>query len=112
MNNEHTNSPRTSLNEIWRIAVKRIAPNHAVDADELLRKVPNLFPGDLVNQQDIDGFMSEFLVRTEGMTLAEKKVCLTASNLVAETIWQNILHCVRDMQCGGEITEKTLVDLA
>jgi hypothetical protein len=53
-------------------AVKRIAPNHAVDPDELLRKVPDLFPGDLVKQQEIDGFMSEFLVRTEGMTLAEK----------------------------------------
>jgi hypothetical protein len=52
--------------------VKRIAPNHAVDPDELLRKVPDLFPGDLVKQQEIDGFMSEFLVRTEGMTLAEK----------------------------------------
>ena len=83
---ESMDSRQSSLNEAWRIAVKRIAPDHAVDANELLRKFPNLFPRDAVEQQDTEGFTNE-------MTVAERKVCKSALKAVAEKIWQNILDC-------------------
>lgn len=78
MNEE--NSKRTTLNETWRIAVKLIAPDHAVDADELLLKLPDLFTADDLNQQQTDACIREF-VQIEKMTVAECIVCICASQI-------------------------------
>jgi len=83
----------TRLNEKWRLAVKKIAPDHAVNADELLQKVPNLFPATDRNQQQ-NPFMGEFLLRTRKMTFAERTVCLRASQCVHEAI-RNEIHRIR-----------------
>ena len=63
MNQENNNSPWTLLNETWRVAVKKIAPDHTVDADELLQKVPSLFPADAASIEQIDAFNAEFLLQ-------------------------------------------------
>ena len=88
MNKKNTYWAR--LNEDWRVAVKKIAPDHDVDADKLLRKVQNLFIDDAPNRQQADAFVREFLLRTDEMTVAERKVCMRAALFVQETIREEI----------------------